>query len=182
MYRSPNRMPDGPRKSIWGSRQRQWLQQTLAASDATFKLVISPTPLIGPDDLRKTDNHCDIGGFRHERDAFFAWLREHDLHRRHVYFVCGDRHWQYHSIDPSGFEEFSCGALVDANARRGRLPGDPRSTDPGKTIRQPFVSPEPSGGFLLVRVEPARHGRPAMLFFEFCDEHGRRLHVERKSE
>jgi alkaline phosphatase/alkaline phosphatase D len=51
-YRSPNSMPDGPNKSIWGEEQKQWLKETLVASDATFKILISPTPMIGPDDLR----------------------------------------------------------------------------------------------------------------------------------
>jgi len=32
------------------SEQNGWLKQTLKASDATFKLLISPTPMVGPDD------------------------------------------------------------------------------------------------------------------------------------
>ena len=40
------------------------------------------------------------------------------------------RHWQYHSVQPSGFEEFSCGAPNDENAIRGEKPGGPKSTDP----------------------------------------------------
>ena len=40
-YRSPNRMRDGPEKSIWGAEQRAWLQSTLRESDATFKIVAS---------------------------------------------------------------------------------------------------------------------------------------------
>ncbi len=182
IHRSPNAMPDGPEKTIWGVVQREWLKRTLLASDATFKLIISPTPLIGPDDLRKKDNHCDIGGFRYERDRFFAWLKEQGLDRKHVYFVCGDRHWQYHSIDPSGLQEFSCGALVDANARLGRKPGDPKSTDAKAQIRQPYTQATPSGGFLLVSVSPRVQDQPARLEFEFCDEHGKRLHVHRIAE
>ena len=73
-YRSANLSPDGPEKTIWGKRQRDWLQRTLMESDATFRIIVSPTPMIGPDDLRKKDNHCDIGGFRHERDSFFNGL------------------------------------------------------------------------------------------------------------
>ena len=180
IHRSPNSMPDGPGKSIWGRTQRAWLRKTLLDSDATFKIIISPTPLIGPDDKRKTDNHCNIGGFRHERDSFFAWLKYEGLDKDHVYFVCGDRHWQYHSIDPRGLEEFATGALVDANARLGRRPGDPKSTDPEGTIRQPYTSPRPSGGFLIVRVEPAGRSQPARLIFEFCDEQGKRLYTHEK--
>ena len=49
-YRSPNKMPDGPNKTIWGKEQKQWLKQTLLQSKATFKILISPTPMVGPDD------------------------------------------------------------------------------------------------------------------------------------
>ncbi len=176
MYRSPNAMTDGPGKSIWGVEQKQWLKETLAASDATFKLLISPDPMIGPDDLRKTDNHTDVGGFRHERDEFFAWLKETGIAKKNFYIVCGDRHWQYHSIDPTGLEEFSCGALVDANSRPGRKPGDPQSTDPIAQIKQVYSQKTPSGGFLLIEVAPAADNQPATLTFRFHDENGALLH------
>lgn len=176
MYRSPNKMEDGPEKSIWGEEQKAWLKKTLKESDATYKVLVSPTPMIGPDDLRKTDNHCDIGGFRHERDEFFQWLKENGLDQQNFFIVCGDRHWQYHSVDPSGFEEFSCGALVDANSRLGRKPGDPKSTDPKAEIKQPYYQTPRSGGFLLVRVTPADKKDPATLSFLFYDEKGKQLY------
>ncbi|QDT45595.1 PhoD-like phosphatase [Gimesia alba] len=176
MYRSPNAMEDGPEKSIWGKEQKAWLKKTLKESDATFKILVSPTPMIGPDDLRKTDNHCDIGGFRHERDEFFKWLKENGLDQQNFFMVCGDRHWQYHAIDPSGFEEFSCGALVDANSRLGRKPGDPKSTDPKGLIKQPYYQDPRSGGFLQVKVAPADKQQPATLSFLFYDEKGKLLY------
>ncbi len=69
----------------------------------------------------------------------------------------GDRHWQYHSIHPSGFEEFSCGALIDSDSRTGHLPGDPVSTDPDAEVVQPYVqgNGENSGGFFFVTVKTA---------------------------
>ena len=121
MYRSPNAMPDGPGKSIWGKTQKAWLMRTLRESDAAFKILISPNPMIGPDDARKFDNHTNINGFQYERDEFFAWLTETGIAKQNFYIVCGDRHWQYHSVSPEGLEEFSCGALVDANSRPGRI-------------------------------------------------------------
>jgi alkaline phosphatase D len=34
-----------------------------------------------------------------------------------MYVVCGDRHWQYASIDPkTGLREFSCGPVSDRHA------------------------------------------------------------------
>src|SRR5690606_29385844 len=175
-YRSPNSMEDGPGKTLWGAEQIEWLKRTLAESDATFKLLISPTPMVGPDDLRKRDNHCDIGGFRHERDEFCGWLAETGLLTRHFYVVCGDRHWQYHGIDPSGVEEFSSGALIDENSRLGRKPGDPKSTDPNAEIKQPYTQAKPSGGFLHITQTPASANEPATLTFRFCDEFGKTLY------
>ena len=40
-YRSPKAMPDGPDKSIWGMKQREWLKKTLRESNATWKLLIT---------------------------------------------------------------------------------------------------------------------------------------------
>ncbi|MCH8924174.1 MAG: alkaline phosphatase family protein, partial [Planctomycetes bacterium] len=176
LYRSPNAMTDGPGKTIWGTEQKAWLKRTLKASDATFKLLISPNPMIGPDDARKTDNHTNIGGFQHERDEFFGWLKQTGLDKGSFYLVCGDRHWQYHSIHPTGIEEFSCGALVDANSRLGRKPGDPKSTDPQGLIEQPYTQTVRSGGFLMIRVATAGQDRPARLTFDFHDERGKLLH------
>jgi alkaline phosphatase D len=180
MYRSPNEMPDGPDKSIWGAEQKAWLKRTLLASDATFKVLISPTPMIGPDDARKIDNHTNIGGFQHERDEFFAWLKKNKLGPKKFSIICGDRHWQYHSIHPAGVEEFSCGALVDANSRLGRVPGDPKSTDPKGLIKRAYAQKVRSGGFLSVIATPTSKNTAARLAFEFYDENGKLLHKHMK--
>ncbi len=181
IYRSDNAMEDGPEKTIWGKEQKEWLKTTLAESDAAFKILISPTPLVGPDDLRKTDNHTNVGGFQHERDEFFAWLKESGLAKQNFYIVCGDRHWQYHSVHPSGIEEFSSGALIDENSRPGRKPGDPKSTDPNAEVKQPYSQETASGGFLQIDVEPAKADQSATLAFRWNDEHGELLHEEIKS-
>lgn len=52
-YRKPNEMPDGPDKTIWGKEQMAWFKETYKSSDATFKILISPTPIIGPDRPQK---------------------------------------------------------------------------------------------------------------------------------
>ena len=173
LYRSPNSMEDGPGKTIWGKAQTAWLKETLLASDATFKILISPTPLVGPDGNGKRDNHANLRGFRHEGDSFFRWLTDNGFSEKNFYVLCGDRHWQYHAIHPSGFEELSCGALVDANSRRGVRAGAPNSTDPEGKIEQRYclLDGEPSGGFLMVTVAP--EGAGARAEFTFHDEHGR---------
>jgi len=164
-FRSPNKMPDGPEKSIWGREQREWLQSTLKASDAAWKIIITPTPMVGPDRNSKKDNHTNLAGFKHEADSFFQWLIDNQI--TNLLTFCGDRHWQYHSIHPLGVEEFSVGALNDENAIRGERPGGPKTTDPEGKIKQPYIYDQPTGGFLRVMIDDT-----AKLVLEHRDDHG----------
>jgi alkaline phosphatase D len=175
-YRSSNELPDGPDKTIWGREQREWLQRTLKESNATWKVIITPTPMVGPDRDSKQDNHTNTRGFRQEAETFFAWLKENGV--ENVMTFCGDRHWQYHSVHSSGFEEFSCGALNDENAIRGEKPGGPKTTDPSGLIDQRFLYPEPTGGFLHVIVG----GHDATLSIAFVDDEGTVLYEISKSK
>jgi len=172
-YRSENRSPADSKKSIWGQAQREWLETTLQSSAAKWKIIVSPTPMVGPDRTEKSDNHTNPKGFRNEADAFFQWLTEKKI--QNVLILCGDRHWQYHSIHPSGVEELCCGALNDENSIRGIAPGDPASTDPQATIRQPYLYPEATGGFLHVDLSPNPKGASS-LTFSFYDDCGKLLH------
>jgi alkaline phosphatase D len=173
-YRSRNAMPDGPDKTIWGAEQRDWLQRTLKESDATWKIIITPTPMVGPDRDSKKDNHTNTRGFKQEADRFFAWLAANGV--KNVMSFCGDRHWQYHSVHPSGFEEFSCGALNDENAIRGEKPGGKDTTDPEGLIDQRFLYPEPTGGFLHASVDGTTGG----LGIAFIDDEGKVLYETSK--
>lgn len=104
-YRSPNKQADGPEKSILGAKQKAWLKETLAASDANFKLIFSPTPIVGPDRKNKSDNHANEV-FAHEGEELRQFFSEQD----NVIVFCGDRHWQYASVDEeTGLWEFGCG-------------------------------------------------------------------------
>ena len=172
-YRTDNQAPDGPEKSLWGADQRQWLEKTLKESDAKWKVLVSPTPMVGPDRASKSDNHTNQKGFRAEADSFFAWLKKEKFNN--VLILCGDRHWQYHSIHSGGVEEFSVGALHDENSTRGLAPGDPNSTDPQGLIQQPYLSAQPTGGFLYVRSRPNAKGNPS-LDLSFYDDGGKLLH------
>ena len=118
-FRSPNTMEDGPDKTIWGAEQKKWLKETLLASDADWKVLISPTPIVGPDRSNKHDNHSNVD-FTHEGDEFRNFVKENLADN---YFgACGDRHWQYHSVHPkSGMHEFSSGPISDIHA--GGSPG-----------------------------------------------------------
>ena len=149
LYRSPNSMPDGPGKTIWGAEQLAWLKRTILASDASFRVLISPTPIVGPDRKKgKNDNHSNRA-FATEGNHFRNWTRENRL--QNLFVCCGDRHWQYLSTDPvTGLREFSCGPASDKHA--GGSPGrDPRI--------QSFHRVK--GGFLSVHVL-REQGRPVI--------------------
>ena len=157
------------------------LQKTLLASDATFKILISPTPLVGPDSKGKRDSHANIGGFQHEAGEFFDWLTKHGFLDRNFYLVNGDRHWQYHAVHPSGFEEFSCGPICDANASGPIAPGQRGSTDPEGKITHKYTQSGQSGGFLKVGITPQGESSPAQAEFSFYDEGGQVLYREQKT-
>ncbi len=108
-FRSANTDPDGPNKTILGAEQKAWLKRTIEESDATYKFVISPGPLVGPDKFGKKDNHANEV-FAHEGQE----LRDFLSKQKNTYVVCGDRHWQYCSKDPdTGLMELGCGAIND---------------------------------------------------------------------
>jgi phosphodiesterase/alkaline phosphatase D-like protein len=158
LYRSPNKTPDGPEKSIWGREQKEWLKRTMEASDATWKLLLSPTPLVGPDRKTKADNHSNAV-FAHEGNELRRWFAE-KIGKR-FFVINGDRHWQYHSVDPqTGVQEFSIGAASAGNA--GGTPGE----DP-RYHKFHLVQ----GGFLQIAVEPK--GAASQIRFELCDVKGK---------
>ena len=148
-YRSPNRMPDGPEKTIWGENQKKWFFDTVSKSDATFRVLISPTPIVGPDRGGKNDNHANKG-FTHEGNQ----IREFIGKQKNMYVVCGDRHWQYVSVDPkTGVKEYSCGPTTNKHA------GGYSERNFSKMHRYLKVK----GGFLSVTVE-RQNGIPKIIF------------------
>ena len=156
-HRSSNSMPDGPEKTIWGAEQKEWFKRTVKESTATWKVLISPTPLVGPDRDNKNDNHSNKG-FAHEGDEIRAWLKNNVPDN--FFVVCGDRHWQYHSVHPeTGVQEFSVGAASDSHA--GGTPGeDPRYHRFHRV----------KGGFLAVEVKPDDSG--SSICFQLRDVDG----------
>jgi alkaline phosphatase D len=111
-FRSPNTMEDGPDKTIWGREQIAWFARTVDASDATFRVLISPTPVVGPDRPNKRDNHANAA-FETEGSRLRAFMAD----RKNMVVITGDRHWQYVSVDPAtGLREYSCGPSTDAHA------------------------------------------------------------------
>ena len=111
-YRSKNTDPDGPKKTIWGKKQKKWLFKTITQSDAAFKIIISPTPILGPDRKNKGDNYAN-DTFDHEGDEIRDFIDQHD----NVFMCNGDRHWQYVTHwDNTNLWEFGCGPGSDEHA------------------------------------------------------------------
>lgn len=99
-YRSVNAEPDGTGKTMLGRAQRAWLLDGLAASDATWKVIVSSVPLgmfTGGSYADAWSNANLFGfsrgertGFRRERDLILRALRA--LKVTNVVFVSGDVH------------------------------------------------------------------------------------------
>ncbi len=137
-YRSANTDPDGPEKTIWGVEQLAWFKETVEASDATFRVLISPTPLVGPDNPDKFDSHATDAWETEARDIR-QFLVDHDM-----IVICGDRHWQYVSVhDETGLREYATGAASDEHAGAW-IQGDIRSEHRYLNV---------VGGFLSVTVD-----------------------------
>jgi alkaline phosphatase D len=155
-YRSPNNMKDGPEKTILGKEQWAWLENTMKSSDATFKLYISATPVVGPDRKGKNDSHANEG-FHHEGERLRKFLKSIPG----CFVINGDRHWQYHSVDPgTGLHEFGCGPASDAHAQGF-----------SKKLQEPWQDfLRIKGGFLSIRIQADK----AMLIHHDVD--GKTVH------
>ena len=161
-YRSKNKLQDAPDKSIWGPEQKAWFKRTVKESNATWKVLVSPTPMVGPDRPNKRDNHANEN-FAHEGDELRGWMQANVPDN--FFVVCGDRHWQYHSVHPvSGVREFSVGPASDAHA----------SGSPGYNAKyHKFHRVE--GGFLAVSLE--RVGAESRLRCELRNVKGEVVHA-----
>jgi len=156
-FRSPNRMPDSPEKTIWGAEQKAWFKRTVKESTATWKVLVSPTPLVGPDRKGKNDNHSNAG-FTHEGDELRAWIQQNVPDN--FFVITGDRHWQYHSVHPvTGVQEFSVGPA--SNSHAGGTPGENKAYHRFHRV---------TGGFLCVELTPGE--RESTITFQLCDVNG----------
>jgi len=155
-YRSPNSSPDGPSKTIWGEEQKKWFFDTFAASDATFRIVINPNPIVGPDRENKKDNHAN-SNFTYEGNELRSFIGS----QKNAFILNGDRHWQYVSVDEkTGAREYSCGAGTDIHAGGFR--------QSLRSAKHRFLRIK--GGFLSVTVE-RESGRPR-ISLRHHDVHG----------
>ena len=86
-YRSPNAAPDGPDKTMLGTRQLQWLKQALLdAPRGSLKIVAS-----GNQFWHRGHRFEGWHRFATERQAFAEWLFAHKVEG--LLFLSGDRHF-----------------------------------------------------------------------------------------
>lgn len=112
-YRTPDwQEKPGPSPTLWGREQIRWLGETLAASTATFRLILTTVPVVGPDRGNKDDNYANAG-FSVEGNEIRALLARYP----NLTVITGDRHWQYVSVDAAtSVKEWSVGAASAAHA------------------------------------------------------------------
>ena len=101
-----------PAPTLWGREQIKWLGETLAASTATFRVILTTVPVVGPDRSNKDDNYANAG-FAVEGNE----IRELLARYPNLTVITGDRHWQYVSVDPAtSVNEWSIGPSTAAHA------------------------------------------------------------------
>ncbi|MEX2564602.1 MAG: alkaline phosphatase D family protein [Cyclobacteriaceae bacterium] len=158
---SKENLSEGSR-TIWGEEQKQWFIDTMEASDATFKILFSPTPVVGPDREKKMDNHANQV-FEEEGN----WLRQFLSAKNGAFVVNGDRHWQYYSIDEeTGLREFGAGPVSDAHSG-GWSEGDKRPEHQFLRV---------NGGFMGIKV--FRQGDIPKIDFRHYDVEGNIMNQE----
>ena len=98
---------------VYGAEQLDWLENSLADSTATFKILISPTPVLG--------SHMPAN-YSTEFQRLHQMIADNEM-----VVLVGDRHWQYVSRHPDlGFWEFDPGSGSDAHSVKPRnLGGTP---------------------------------------------------------
>jgi alkaline phosphatase D len=162
-HRSPNNMPDGPDKTIWGAEQKAWFKKTVKESDATWKVLISPTPIVGPDRGNKNDHHSNAG-FTHEGDEIRAWMQANVPDN--FFVVCGDRHWQYHSVHPvTKVREFSVGPA--SNSHASGSPGEDKTYHLYHKVQGGFLSVQLTGSGKESRIDFRHHDVDGNVSHEF---------------
>ena len=83
----------GKNKEIWGTEQLNFLAEAIKKSEATFKVLVATTPLLGPPNLGN-----NVGDDKHSNELFdneTVTFMTNIFNVKNVYFVVGDRHWKY---------------------------------------------------------------------------------------
>ena len=143
-YRSKNSDQDGPAKTMLGAAQLRWLLEGMAASTATWKVVVTSVPLSVPKGGSAAvpgydgwAGGTDGTGFERERQVIVDAILGRPI--TNVVFLGGDIHWvQANVYDPNrdgvaDFHEFVSGPL---SANPGRLTAPSPALHPTTLINE----------------------------------------------
>lgn len=86
-HRSPNGMPPGPDKVMFGEEQMRWLTESLRSSNATFKIIAAGNQMANPDPRQYAEEFAD---FPVERERLLEFIRSEKI--TGVLFLSGDKH------------------------------------------------------------------------------------------
>ena len=144
-YRSSNRDPDGPGKTMLGAAQRRWLLDAVTASTATWKVIVSSVSLsvpTGPAAAHDSWSNASVFGVPEENGTGFAFERDfllrafNDRAVKNVVFIVADVHHaeliRHRPLPGLSLYEFIAGPL---SATWGR----PRFLDQGLNPRSLFA-------------------------------------------
>jgi len=103
-FRSPQRMTDGPEKTMLGTAQKSWFKDRLKASTAPFKFIITSVPFHGP-------SRDSWGSYRTERDELAGFIRGEKISG--TIFLTADYHMARDlSSAKTGLREYMAGPIA----------------------------------------------------------------------
>jgi len=156
-----------------------WLKKTLKESDAPFKLLIGPSALFAEKDPNPDETNIAIGELKTRKDSLFIWLKNNGFRNNGLYFINCTKQQQFHSLDFTGFEEFSCGTFLPANFRKENFSPDSLSANLAEKIVFPYIQNEASAGFLIINSDRDEYNSPVLLF-RFFDDQKKLLYAVKK--
>ncbi len=131
-------------------------------SDATFKVLITNDPILGPDRDNKSDNYAN-SNFKYEGDEIRDFLNQFE----NTFITCGDRHWQYVThYEDTNLWEFGSGSGADQHA------GGWKQED----VRPEHRFLRVKGGYLFAKV--FQEDGKAAISFQHHDVDGNMVHEE----
>jgi alkaline phosphatase D len=84
-YRTPERLPESPDKTMLGREQLRWLQHSLYYSRAPFKVVVNGSQVLNSNSVNESFAH-----YVREQKELLDWIVQNRI--RGVVFLSGDRH------------------------------------------------------------------------------------------
>lgn len=103
-FRSVQALVDGPEKTMLGTKQKQWLLDTLKRSRATYKIVATSVPFHG-------SSQDAWGNYKTERDEIVAFIKRERIDN--VVMISADYHFARDwTSKRTGLHEFMAGPLA----------------------------------------------------------------------